>query len=101
VSYTSTEPHCLRRIDGSKHYPEDVRGEVHRDGEIWSRALYDIRNALGDTLGSAIIIDAQFGLAPDTSFRAAAEQTVATAQLIGGAGAAATVHDAFAARGIL
>src|SRR6266545_2605302 len=101
VSYTSTEPHCLRRIDGSKHYPEDVRGEVHRDGEIWSRALYDIRNALGDALGSAIIIDAQFGFAPDTSFRAAAEQTVATAQLIGGAGAAATVHDAFAARGIL
>ena len=27
----------------------DVEGEVHADGEIWSRALWDIRTALGDT----------------------------------------------------
>ena len=44
-------PHCLRRVDGNKHYPEDVDGEVHADGEIWSRALWDIRNALGATPG--------------------------------------------------
>ena len=27
-------------------------GEVHADGEIWSRALWDIRTALGDTTAS-------------------------------------------------
>ncbi|MGH3715512.1 MAG: M4 family metallopeptidase [Micromonosporaceae bacterium] len=101
VSYTSTEPHCLRRIDRDKHYPEDMVGSVHRDGEIWSRALYDIRAALGDTAGSGVIIEAQFGFAPDTSFRAAAEQTVATAQRLYGARAASSVQAAFAARGIL
>ena len=45
VSYTSTVPHCLRRLDAGKHYPEDVEGEVHADGEIWSQALFQIRTA--------------------------------------------------------
>src|SRR3954469_10149824 len=36
TSYTSTVPHCLRRVDGNKQYPQDVVGEVHADGEIWS-----------------------------------------------------------------
>ncbi|HEU4422212.1 MAG TPA: M36 family metallopeptidase, partial [Pilimelia sp.] len=52
VSYTSTVPHCLRRVDGTKVYPTDVVGRVHADGEIWSRALWDIRAALGDTRGN-------------------------------------------------
>ena len=43
VSYTSTVPHCLRRVDTDLHYPDDLNGEVHHDGQIWSRALWDIR----------------------------------------------------------
>ena len=56
TSYTSTVPHCLRRVDGNKHYPEDLVGEVHADGEIWSRALWDIHKALGARLADTIII---------------------------------------------
>ncbi|HVK20989.1 MAG TPA: M4 family metallopeptidase [Actinokineospora sp.] len=99
VSYDATAPHCLRRIDGTKTYA-DMQGEVHRDGEIWSRALWDIRNALGATTADRIIINAQFGFAPDTSFSAAALTTVATAQSMYGPAAANTVRAAFAARGI-
>ena len=101
VSYTSSAPHCLRRIDGDKHYPDDVENEVHADGEIWSRALWDIRNSLGDTEASTIIIEAQFDFAVDTSFADAADATVAAAQRLYGAAAANAVHAAFAARGIL
>jgi hypothetical protein len=101
VSYTSTVPHCLRRLDGTKIYPTDVRGEVHADGEIWSRALWDIRTALGDTRASTLIIEAQFAFAADTSFRAAALATVAAAQRLYGASAEASVRAAFTARGIL
>jgi Thermolysin metallopeptidase, alpha-helical domain len=101
VSYTRSEPHCLRRLDGTKHYPEDVVGEVHRDGEIWSRALWDIRRALGDTKASTLIIDAQFDFSVDTSFAAAARATVAAAQRLYGTSAANAVTNAFAARGIL
>lgn len=101
VSYTRTVPHCLRRLDGTKVYPTDVAGEVHADGEIWSRALWDIRTALGDTKGTTVIIEAQFAFAPDTSFAAAAQATVAAAQRLYGAAAANAVQGAFAARGIL
>ncbi|MGI8330321.1 M36 family metallopeptidase [Actinomadura scrupuli] len=101
VSYTGTTPHCLRRLDGTKHYPEDVRGEVHADGEIWSRALWDIRLRLGDTKAGTLIIDAQFDFAPDTSFRAAAQATVAAAQRLYGTQAAQATRAAFADRGIL
>ena len=101
TSYTATTPHCLRRIDTNKHYPEDLRGAVHADGMIWSRALWDIWNALGARTADRIIINAQFRFAPDTSFAAAAQHTVDTAQSMYGAGAAATVGQAFVARGIL
>ena len=78
VSYTSTVPHCLRRVDLNLHYPQDVRGEVHADGRIWSRALWDIRQDLGHVKADTIILEAQFSYAPDTSFRAAALTTIAT-----------------------
>ena len=78
-------PHCLRRVDGSKHYPEDLVGEVHADGEIWSRALWDIHKALGAKLADTIIIRAQFGFTPDISMPAAAATTIETAGLYGAA----------------
>jgi zinc metalloprotease ZmpB len=101
VSYTTTVPHCLRRVDGDKHYPQDLAPPrvVHADGEIWSRALWDIRNALGPRLADTIIIRAQFGFAPDTSMPAAAATTISTAGLYGKT-AQKAVRAAFAARGL-
>jgi zinc metalloprotease ZmpB len=99
TSYTTEVPHCLRRVDGSKHYPEDLVGEVHADGEIWSRALWDIRQALHARLADTIIVRAQFGFSADTSMPAAAAQTIATARLYG-TGAQSAVRAAFAARGL-
>jgi zinc metalloprotease ZmpB len=99
TSYTSTTPHCLRRVDGNKHYPEDLVGEVHADGEIWSRALWDIRTALGSKLADTIIIRAQFGFTPGISMPAAAATTIATAGQYGTT-AQRSVRVAFAARGL-
>ncbi|GAA5436353.1 M36 family metallopeptidase [Deinococcus aquaticus] len=101
TSYTATTPHCIRRADTNKTYPGDVVGEVHADGEIWSRALWDIRQGLGARVADRVIINAQFRFAPDTSFAAAAGHTVAAAQAMYGAQAAGTVRAAFVARGIL
>jgi hypothetical protein len=101
TSYTAAVPHCLRRLDGTKVYPADLRGEVHADGEIWSRALWDIRTALGDRTATTVIVEAQFAFAPGTSFHDAALATVATATRLYGAAAAASVQAAFTARGIL
>ncbi|MEU7869898.1 M4 family metallopeptidase [Dactylosporangium sp. NPDC049140] len=101
VSYTSTAPHCLRRLDGDKHYPADVVGEVHADGEIWSRALWDVRSALGDTRATTLIVEAQFAFTPDITFRAAAQATVDAAQRLYGSAAAQATRSAFSARGLL
>ncbi|MFE0649336.1 M4 family metallopeptidase [Streptomyces sp. NPDC059534] len=95
----SAAPHCLRRVDGTKTYA-DVEGEVHADGEIWSRALFDIRGRLGARTADRIIVNAQFGFAADTSFRDAALTTVATARKMYGTAAADAVRDAFRARAI-
>jgi hypothetical protein len=99
TSYTSTVPHCLRRVDGNKHYPEDLVGEVHADGEIWSRALWDIHEALGAELADTIIIRAQFGFTAGISMPAAAKKTIETAGLYS-TSAQTAVRDAFAARGL-
>jgi hypothetical protein len=99
VSYTSTVPHCLRRVDRDLTVSQR-RGEVHFDGQIWSRALWDIRTALGARTADRIIINAQFDFTPDTSFGDAADATVATAQEMYGTSAAKTVRKAFTARGI-
>ena len=74
------EPHCLRRIDTDLTYRR--RGQVHYDGQIWSRALWDIRQALGHEKADTVIIQAQFRFAPDTTFAAAADHTINTAETI-------------------
>jgi len=101
VSYTSQEPHCLRRLDRNLHYPEDLSGYIHYDGQIWSQALWEIRTSLGHEMADTVILEAQFDFASDTSMPAAAEVTVATAQRLYGRAAARRVQDAFEARGIL
>jgi zinc metalloprotease ZmpB len=101
VSYTSTVPHCLRRIDQDLHYPEDLTGRVHHDGMIWSRALWDIRNDLGRVKADTIILEGTFGFAPDTSMPEAAAATVKAAERLYGRAAAKAVSRAFEARGIL
>jgi len=100
VSYTAGPVHCLRRVDRNLHYPGDLNGEVHHDGLIWSRALWDIRSALGHIKADTIIINAQFGFA-GTTMTQLAQLTVAAAQTIYGPAEANAVTQAFQDRGIL
>lgn len=100
VSYTSRVPHCLRRVDLNLRYPQDLNGSVHHDGQIWSRALWDIRRALGHVAADTIILEGQFDL-PNPTMPQLATSTVAAAQRLYGATAATKVRRAFEARGIL
>jgi hypothetical protein len=100
TSYTSRVPHCLRRVDVDLHYPEDLNGEVHHDGQIWSHALWDIRQALGNVKADTIILQGSFDY-PGTTMTALANSTVNAAQQLYGAKAAGDVTKAFSDRGIL
>ena len=100
TSYTSTVPHCLRRVDTNLHYPVDLNGEVHHDGQIWSRALWDIRQALGHVKADTIILQGSFDF-PGTTMPDLANRTVEAARQLYGPAAATVVSRAFADRGIL
>jgi hypothetical protein len=100
TSYTSTVPHCLRRVDLDLHFPADLNGKVHHDGQIWSRALWDIRQALGNVQADTIILQGSFDF-PGTSMPDLANRTVVAARQLYGAAAARVVSKAFADRGIL
>ena len=83
TSYTSGPVHCLRRLDTNLHYPTDLNGEVHHDGQIWSRALWDIRQALGNMKADTIILQGSFGF-PGTTMPDLANRTVEAAQSLYG-----------------
>ncbi|HEX6445019.1 MAG TPA: M36 family metallopeptidase [Streptosporangiales bacterium] len=100
TSYTSGVPHCLRRTDTAKT-TDDMDGEVHDDGEIWSAALWDIHQVLGRDRANTLILESQFYDAPDTTFAAAARNVVTTANRLYGSAAADTCTRAFQQRKIL
>ena len=100
ISYTSSVPHCLRRVDEDLTYPDDLVGEVHADGEIWSRALWDIRGAIGATQADTAILAGQFDFDGGT-MPALARDIVAAADELYGGRAARRVEAVFTARGIL
>jgi zinc metalloprotease ZmpB len=101
VSYTATEPHCLRRTDLNLRYPQNVNPDsVHATGRIWSRALWDIRGALGHVKADTIILESHFGQR-DPTMPQLAQSTVAAAQRLYGTTEANAVRTAFEARGIL
>ena len=78
----------------------DLNGEVHHDGQIWSRALWDIRQAVGHVTADTLILEAQFGF-PGTTMRALATTTVAVAGNLYGQAVATKVRAAFVNRGLL
>ena len=100
VSYTPDAPNCLRRVDLDLTIA-DRTGSPHHDGQIWSRALYDIHLALGRTDADRVIVTANFAFAPDTSLADAAQATVDAAQVLLGQSSAVIVRGAFQDRGIL
>ena len=98
--YTSTVPHCLRRLDEPLQYPADLDGEVHDDGRIWSHALWDINRSIGHVRADTVILKGQIDF-PGTTMTVLANRIVAAAQSLYDASTVSKVRAAFHARGIL
>lgn len=95
-------PPCLRRVDGKKHYPEDLIGQVHADGEIWSAALWEIRSALGGVKADTVILQSHFFLSRSATFRDGAQALLTAATLLKYSDAEKErIHSVFRRRGIL
>lgn len=97
TSYTAGPIHCLRRLDTPLMYA-DMNGRIHRDGQIWSHALWNVRAEVGNVCADRSILWAQFGWTGTTMVDLAWRTVDAAAEMCD---AADVVQDAFADRGIL
>jgi hypothetical protein len=100
VSYDPAPPFCLRRLDRDLRYPQDLTGAVHRDGQIWSHALWNLRNAIGATHADTAILWAQMGWT-GSNMPDLANRIVSEVQSRYGTREARLATAAFAERGIL
>jgi fungalysin metallopeptidase (M36) len=68
TSYSGTNPPCLRRTDGTKHFPENADGEVHDDGEIWTGAIWPLLEEIGTDEGMRLVVESFFSMSTNESF---------------------------------
>jgi hypothetical protein len=76
TSYTST-PHCLRRVDGNKHYPRASSARSTRRRDLVARALWDIHRRWAPA-GRHDHHPRAVRFTPDISMPTAAATTIAT-----------------------
>jgi Zn-dependent metalloprotease len=74
--YEGGPQECLRRLDNIKHYPEDMEGEEHVDGEIWSACLWKVRKLLGRKKADTVILESHFYLNQYSDFRDGADAII-------------------------
>jgi hypothetical protein len=88
--YTGAGTGCLRRLDGAEQYPRDLTFQVHDDGEIYSAALWGLRQVLGGDVLDRLVIKSHTFLQPGAGFLDAADALLsADLALYGGAHAGA------------
>jgi len=92
---------CLRRLDSSKHYPEDMEGEEHADGEIWSACLWKVRKLLGRKKADTVILESLFYLNQYADFRDGAEAILMAEKNLYGGRRTKGLTRIFSERGIL
>jgi len=91
---------CLRRTDGTRQYPRDLRYEVHDDGEIWSSALWAMRSFVPSLMVDALVIKSHTFLTTSANFINGADALIAADAVLNGGANTAAIHGAMASRGI-
>ncbi|MFC1850193.1 proprotein convertase P-domain-containing protein, partial [candidate division CSSED10-310 bacterium] len=91
----------LRTADNSLHYPEDLQGQVHADGQIWSGTMWDIYETVGKTVADKIITQCLYYLTNNSSFEDGAQAILTADDNIYGGSHRTTLEGVFSARGIL
>ena len=99
-AFSSSNPPCLRRVDGNKQYPDDLVGAVHPDGEIWSRALWDIRQSAGASVTDQLVLEHHFLVPCNASMVDAANQILQADTNLNGSANHGAIRTAFCDRGI-
>jgi hypothetical protein len=105
TSYSSTTPTCLRRTDGTKHWPEARANEVHDDGEMWSAFLWRLRGLIGGSAQDAsfnsikLVLTSHEFLTTTADFGDAVAALDTAANALGNPGWIPLIHQAAQERG--
>lgn len=99
--FAGNREECLRRLDSNKHYPVDMEGEEHADGEIWSAALWRVRELLGRQKADTVIIESHFYLSQYSDFKDGAEAIIMAEKNIFGGKKTGGLTKIFKGKGIL
>jgi hypothetical protein len=100
-AFMSGSPPCMRRLDGTKHYPEHLEYEVHADGEIWSATLWELRGALGADTADRLILESALSYTSGERFGAAADALLDADRNVNGGRNLATILRVLYAHGVL
>jgi hypothetical protein len=100
TAFSSAALTALRRVDGSKRYPFDFVGEVHADGEIWSRFLWDLRGLVGVDESVKLVVESHFLLAASARFKDGADAILAADESLHAGVHAAGIKTLLEARGL-
>ena len=90
-----------RDLSNFRQCPDDLTAEVHADSEIFSSALWEIREELGQVDADRVILAGVLQLTETSDFGGAADATIDAAQDLLGNDGAAKVRAAFEKRDIL
>lgn len=95
---------CIRRLDGTKHYPEHWEtgffASPHNNGEIWSAALWNAREVVGGDVMDTIVLEHHFALTTNPSVADAAAAVLNTADALYGAAVRDDVRRALVWQGV-
>ncbi|MCS6803910.1 MAG: M36 family metallopeptidase [Acidobacteriota bacterium] len=101
VSYNPGNPPFLRRVDTNAHYPEDRHSDPHVTGMIWSRALWDIRQALGPAVADRLFLEGNFLMPFAPTLPQAAQAMLQADKRMTEGSNQAIMRAAFEARGLI
>jgi hypothetical protein len=90
-----------RDMRSARRCPDDLVAEVHVDSQIFSAALWEMRDVMGKLAADSIALYAVLQLTEESDFDAAANATIEAARDIYGAEGAEQVRGFFASRNIL
>ncbi len=100
TSYSRKNPPALRRVDGDKRYPKSVVHEVHDDGEIWSRFLWDLAHEIGFDEATQVVIGSHDLLNANARFLQGASAVISANIAIRGGADDAEIRELLRVRGL-
>ncbi len=90
-----------RSANTSQHYPDDLTGNIHLNGQIWASALMSIWDALGRETTDSIVFQYLYSQSVNLNMDEAAQLVIQADSMLNGGRNSEVLHQKFCAKGLL